>query len=504
MVVESITGFQQVAGAIALAWYAVILTVAYNGFFEILKKFSHAPSYKPVSDAQEPVTIIRPIKGIDPELSTCLESGFCQAYPRDKIQYLFCVDDPHDESIPVIRQLIEQHPDIDAEILISGGFDENTGSSQEHYGPNPKVNNMAKGFLKAKHDILWLLDSNVWAPPDVLSNSVRALKENRNNGRLLVGDRKVKLVHHVPLALSINPSAVGGSDSEFHVSPVNSYLPGTSGKASRGRFLKKYGAKLDEMFLLTSHLKFYVSLNNLAIAPCVNGKSNLYRRSDLDAAVAKIPSSTSHFFSSSSVNYDARQYSLAGPGNSLKLFARYIGEDNMIAICLWENLRSRTGMTGNFVVQPLSGSDNLVNDYITRRVRWLRVRKYMVLLATLIEPTTESIVCGLYGTFGFSTIFFKNCFIWKIFFLHMLIWVITDYKQYYTLVTNIAKSKYSPNWLKEENIPSLSRPFFTWFYFWIIREVLALPIWIIAMCGHEIEWRGRPFKIKKDLTAAEL
>ena len=62
------------------------------------------------------------------------------------------------------------------------------------------------------------------------------------------------------------------------------------------------------------------------------------------------------------------------------------------------------------VVQPYSGSENnAVKDYIQRRVRWLRVRKYMVLLATLIEPTTESIICGkrhfncFFGTGSIST-----------------------------------------------------------------------------------------------------
>lgn len=74
------------------------------------------------------------------------------------------------------------------------------------------------------------------------------------------------------------------------MSPVNS-----TGQYKK-RFLKKLGAKLDEMFMLTSHLKFYVSLNNLAVAPCVNGKSNIYRKSDLDLAVAKIPSLNSAFF----------------------------------------------------------------------------------------------------------------------------------------------------------------------------------------------------------------
>ena len=48
----------------------------------------------PESDDEEiyeGVTIIRPIKGIDPELISCLESSFCQNYPRSKLQiFVLC------------------------------------------------------------------------------------------------------------------------------------------------------------------------------------------------------------------------------------------------------------------------------------------------------------------------------------------------------------------------------------------------------------------------------
>ena len=176
----------------------------------------------------------------------------------------------------------------------------------------------------------------------------------------------------------------------------------------------------------------------------------------------------------------------------------------MIAICLWENLFSRTGLTGDFVIQPLSGADNTVNGYITRRVRWLRVRKYMVLMATLIEPSTESIVCGLFGTYAISTLLWHTWFNWKFFLFHISIWVLTDYTQYYTFIKNISEADYQLNWLQRSKLPPLTRSFRKWFYIWVMREVLALPIWIMAMCGHEIDWRGRPFKIKKDLTAEEL
>lgn len=504
-----------ISSCIFLIWYLIIILIAYNGFWVLINKFKSPPNVYNYNDNDlEPVTIIRPIKNIDSELSSCLESSFLQNYPPSKIQILFCIDDPNDPSIPIIKSLIEKYPQINSKILLSSNFDPITNSSNDHYGPNPKVNNLAKGYSMAAHDLLWIMDSNVWASPNILKNSVHSLIhntymgdpiktssfiQNTHNGNQI---RKVKLVHHVPLALSVS-STTQSNDSEFVLSPFNSQTSVLKSH-SRKRFLKKWGAKLDEMFLLTSHLKFYIALNNASVAPCVNGKSNLYRKSDLDNSVSLISSKNSSFFNTKSVKSDSHYYSSLGPGNGLKFFARYIGEDNMIAIALWEFISSRTSLTGDFVIQPLSGHDNSINDYMTRRIRWLRVRKYMVLMATLIEPSTESLVCGIFGTYAISSLFFGNWFNWKFFSFHILIWLLTDYKQYYTIINNISSSYYNISWLNSKNLPPLKRSFLNWFFIWCTREILALPIWIIAMLGHEIDWRGRPFKIKKDLTAEEL
>lgn len=483
------------SGYFFLIWYVAIVGVAYNGFFEILLKFRKRPILPVSDDKLEGVTVIRPIKGIDPELSSCLESSFCQSYPREKLQILFCVNSPTDPSILIIRRLIEKYPTVDAAILISKNYQQDLGISDDHFGPNPKVNNLAKGFIGAKYDILWIMDLNVWALSNVLRNSVKSLNENCNNGRHLNSNRAVKLVHHVPLALCAGSSAY---ESPVHSEDESDYSTVT-----------QYGAKLDEMFLLTSHSKFYVSLNNVAIAPCVNGKSNIYRKSDLDASVKNIcERNDSEFFNAVLVKLDAKHYSGLGVGHAIKFFARYIGEDNMIAISLWENVLGRPGMTGDVVIQPL-GSDQStheIKDYMTRRVRWLRVRKYMVLMATLVEPTTESIICGIYGTYAILTLYFHQWFnIW--FFLgHMIIWVITDWIQYNNLVkcAITGGDQYLPQWLRQFAREYRSMGLWSWLKVWLMREVLALPIWLIAMFGHEIDWRGRPFRIKKDLTAEEL
>ncbi|KAI5949867.1 HSX11 [Candida jiufengensis] len=578
---SEISTFRYGCAILCLILYIIILTAAYSGFFEILLKFRHRVILSDHNQSSistnnvetnhsdnenneinnendellEGVTIIRPIKGIDPEMNSCLESSFLQNYPKSKIQLLFCIDNPKDSSIPLIKKLISKYPTIESEILISENYNPKTKSSSDHFGPNPKVNNLSKGFLKAKYDILWILDSNVWTSSNILRNSVITLNSNLNNGRQVSKKRPVKLVHHVPLAICCdlnNLNSIGISnnsnneiilnDLESNVTPIqseddcsdnsmnsqltkrkfiassssttnsstNNSKPSPSSRSSLySSNNKSLGAKLDEMFLHTSHSKFYISLNNLSIAPCVNGKSNIYRKSDLDQSVKLIPFKNSNFFKDPQVKESASIFSNLGIGNSIKFFARYIGEDNMIGIALWENCNGRTGLTRDLVIQPLNSSNNSITDYIKRRVRWLRVRKYMVLLATLIEPTTESIICGIYGNFAISTLFFNKWFSIKLFIFHMIIWCLTDLIQY-KILNNHIKSHiniiYLPKWI--EKFPSLNLKsmveIFQWFKIWLLREILALPIWIIAMFGHEIDWRGKPFKIKKDLTAEEL
>lgn len=442
---------------ILLAWYVVIVGVSLLGFICILLRFNSRPIQAGLP-AYEGVTIIRPIKGIDPQLTACLELSFTQKYPRDKLQILMCLYEESDPALPTLQMLVSKYPDVDASILIGA----------DYFGPNPKVNNLAKGFAEAKFDLLWIMDLNVYALPNILLNSVDAFTANSNCGWRLSGKRRVKLVHHVPLAISVNE--------------------------------KGTGLLLDEMFLFTLHSKFYVALNNLAIAPCVNGKSNLYRKSDLHHAVASIPGHELKFFTEQLVKSEAARLA---DTSAIGFFSRYIGEDNMIAIAIWDFCCGRPALTGDVVIQPLESThDNSIKEYVNRRVRWLRVRKYMVFAATLVEPTTESIVCGVMGTLGVSLLFMDRWFLPWFFAFHMAVWFFIDYTQYYTLVGSIDGLGTTQPWLYE--IGAKRRSVLLWARYWALREILALPIWIQAMVGHEIEWRGRPLRIKRDLTAEEI
>jgi len=62
------------------------------------------------------VSILRPLKGLDPNLYTNLESTFRQDYPNFEI--IFSVDHPHDQALPVVHELLQAYPDVRTRVII--------------------------------------------------------------------------------------------------------------------------------------------------------------------------------------------------------------------------------------------------------------------------------------------------------------------------------------------------------------------------------------------------
>lgn len=435
---------------VAFVWYLFIVGLSIVGALVVYARNTKVPKPSKLNSSRgsgdgksttEGVTVLRPLKGIDSEMKACLSSAFEQDY--ETFEIIFSVESADDPAVEVAKDLILRYPHVDAKLVVSG----------EYYGPNPKINNLARGYKEAKYDILWVLDSNVWVSPGTMGRSVARFH----------GNPRIQLVHHLPLCVS---------------------LDGVS-----------WGSKLDEMFMLSSHSKFYTAINFVGIAPCVMGKSNLYRRSALDAAVAaRLGTPTSNMQT----------------GTGIRTFAQYIAEDNMIAQCIWDN-GGRTAMTSDSVVQPLGHVS--LEGYWSRRVRWLRVRRYMVWAATMIEPTTESICCAFYGTFAISVLFLQGVryWSWLWFMLHMVSWCAIDYWHYHNLMSfgNIdADQQRRPKFVKPYFNPHSESGYgmrlFQRLPTWLMRELLAMPIWVAAMSGQTIYWRNRPFRILHDLSTKEI
>jgi ceramide glucosyltransferase len=96
-----------------------------------------------------PVTVLKPICGMETNLTENLRSFCCQDY--DQFQVIFGVHGEDDEAIPSIRALIEEFPDRDLSLIIDDTI----------IGSNYKVSNLANMFGLARNDIIVIADSDM-------------------------------------------------------------------------------------------------------------------------------------------------------------------------------------------------------------------------------------------------------------------------------------------------------------------------------------------------------
>jgi ceramide glucosyltransferase len=104
---------------------------------------------KTASDHTPPVTIIKPVKGMDAESYENFASFCRQDYPR--FQIIFAATSPTDPAIPVIERLRADFPALDIDLVVDGRI----------YGPNYKVCNLINAFPLAKHGIIIVCDSDI-------------------------------------------------------------------------------------------------------------------------------------------------------------------------------------------------------------------------------------------------------------------------------------------------------------------------------------------------------
>src|ERR1700761_6971548 len=110
------------------------------------------------------ITIIRPVKGLEPYLYDCLASTFRQGYPHVKLRVRFCISSRNDPAFPTLERLLRDFPDYKAQILVEEE-DELLTSGKLKLGPNPKIRNMSRAYREAdrgKGGIVWIVDCNVW------------------------------------------------------------------------------------------------------------------------------------------------------------------------------------------------------------------------------------------------------------------------------------------------------------------------------------------------------
>ena len=176
------------------------------------------------ANADQPISILKPLCGLDDDLMANLETF--AALDCERYEVLLGVRDARDPAYPVACRAARRWPERMRVVLQRG-----------EPGLNPKVNQLITLARRARHDLLVVSDSNVRVEPDYLSEIATQL-----------GDPEVGLVTH--------PIAGSGE--------------------------RTLGALLDNAYMCTAVAPGMVAARAIARRALVVGKSMALRRVDLE------------------------------------------------------------------------------------------------------------------------------------------------------------------------------------------------------------------------------
>ncbi len=158
----SATGFYCYAiyAAIDFFEYSYLRNLTRGAFSSVGSPNFSKPDFHP------PVSILKPICGLDREAYENLASFCQQNYPE--YQIVFVVRSEQDAGVEVVRKIICNFPDVDIQLIVS----------DRTIGTNLKVSNLANGLAAVKHSILIIADSDIRVGSDYLLQVIQPLRDS--------------------------------------------------------------------------------------------------------------------------------------------------------------------------------------------------------------------------------------------------------------------------------------------------------------------------------------
>ena len=126
------------------------------------KKLKQAP---PPENQLPAVSILKPLKGVDPQAWESFYSHCEQDYPQ--FQLIFGVSDPADPAIEIVHKLQAKYPNLSIELIVCDRI----------LGTNIKVSNLVQMLPMARYEILLVNDSDIRVPKDYLRKVVAPLAD---------------------------------------------------------------------------------------------------------------------------------------------------------------------------------------------------------------------------------------------------------------------------------------------------------------------------------------
>ncbi|MGP0129601.1 MAG: bacteriohopanetetrol glucosamine biosynthesis glycosyltransferase HpnI [cyanobacterium endosymbiont of Rhopalodia musculus] len=110
-----------------------------------------------------PLTVLKPVRGLEKNLKRNLRTIATQDYPN--YQIIYSVQDPEDPALPILKEIQEEFGSDLISLVVS----------TLEAGANGKVNNLLGAIKEARHDIIIISDSDTNLQPNYLKKIVAPL-----------------------------------------------------------------------------------------------------------------------------------------------------------------------------------------------------------------------------------------------------------------------------------------------------------------------------------------
>jgi ceramide glucosyltransferase len=144
-------------GAILAGILVLILcgSIVYS-ILQIIAALRYLAVRPPALLSAAPISILKPLAGLDLDLESNLRNFFEQDYPAFEI--LFAVRDHNDPAAQVVSRLQQEYPNISSRLVVTG----------EPPYPNAKVYSLDHMLAAAANDLVVMSDSDIRVTPDLL------------------------------------------------------------------------------------------------------------------------------------------------------------------------------------------------------------------------------------------------------------------------------------------------------------------------------------------------
>ena len=148
-----------ILGTVTSTAYLLLVIVGTLRFVRRRRKFCQT------SPHLAPVSLLKAVHGVEPNLEENLESFFRQDYPD--FELIFCARELNDPALQVAKRLASKFPHVKTRILTSG------------LPPwtNAKLYSLEKMWRAAAHDLLVISDSDVRVGPDYLREIIKPFSD---------------------------------------------------------------------------------------------------------------------------------------------------------------------------------------------------------------------------------------------------------------------------------------------------------------------------------------